>query len=294
MNLEKVDLLTLSDFAWNRLQGRVHGLTDEEYLWEPAADSWSIRPDADGVWRPDSSPFPRDPAPITTIAWRLAHITDDILGGERNATWIGLPADPNASWPGTARTAAEALDRMDETYAYWRRCLELAHDLDRPMGEIAGPYAESSRRSFLHHELDELIHHGAEVALLRDLYRATRPVPPIVRAVLDGDRAEVHALLAEDPDLLSRQPMLISQAAAAQRWDGVRLLIDLGVPADPPSGTTALHYAAGVGQLDVVQLLLKHGSKLDVKDPTFDATPAGWAQFFDQAEAAALLEQAES
>lgn len=294
MNLEKDDLLTLSDFAWDRLRNRVHGLTDEEYLWEPGEDSWSIRPDADGVWRPDSSPFPRDPAPITTIAWRLGHIADDILGGERNATWIGLPADPNAVWSGTAPTAAEALVRMDETYAYWRRRLEQAEDLDRLMGEIAGPYAESSRRSFLHHELDELIHHGAEVALLRDLYRATRPVPPIVRAVLDEDHAAVQSLVAEDPDVLSRQPMLISQAAAAQRWDGVRLLIDLGVPADPPSGTTALHYAAGVGRLDVVQLLLQHGAKVDVRDPTFDATPAGWAQFFDQAETAALLKQAES
>lgn len=41
-----------------------------------------------------------------------------------------------------------------------------------PIGEIGGPFADSTRRAFALHILDELIHHGAEVALLRDLYRA--------------------------------------------------------------------------------------------------------------------------
>lgn len=292
MDNERDDLLTLSDFAWDRLRSRVQGLSDEEYLWEPADDSWTIRPGADGVWRPDSSPFPRDPAPLSTIAWRLTHITDDILGAERNATWIGQPADPAARWHGAAPSAAEALNRMDETYAYWRRCLERADDLDRLMGDVAGPYAASSRRSFIHHELDELIHHGAEVALLRDLYRASRPVPPIVRAVLDQDRAAVTSLLTDDPGALGQHPMLISEAAAAQRWDGVRLLLELGVAVDPPSGTTPLHYAAGLGEIEVIHLLLSHGADVTVKDPMFDATPAGWAHYFDQPEAAALLQDA--
>jgi len=40
------------------------------------------------------------------------------------------------------------------------------------MGAVAGPYACSDRVAFVVHIMDELIHHGAEVALLRDLYRA--------------------------------------------------------------------------------------------------------------------------
>ena len=39
------------------------------------------------------------------------------------------------------------------------------------MGPIAGPFATSDRVAFVIHIMDELIHHGAEVALLRDLYR---------------------------------------------------------------------------------------------------------------------------
>jgi hypothetical protein len=37
---------------------------------------------------------------------------------------------------------------------------------------LGGAFADSTRRAFALHILDELIHHGAEVALLRDLYRA--------------------------------------------------------------------------------------------------------------------------
>jgi hypothetical protein len=41
------------------------------------------------------------------------------------------------------------------------------------MGAVAGWPAESTRAAFILHELDELIHHGAEIAALRHLYRAT-------------------------------------------------------------------------------------------------------------------------
>jgi len=172
MTTEQADLLSLSDYAWQRLSGRLEGLTDKEYLWEPVAGAWSLRPDADGVWRADRVLPPPDPEPVTTIAWRLAHLSDDVLAAERNATWIGLTPEPSSTPEGKASTAAEALTRLAEGYAYWRRCLERATDLDTPMGSIAGPFAKDSRRAFIFHELDEFIHHGAEVGVLRDLYRS--------------------------------------------------------------------------------------------------------------------------
>ena len=45
--------------------------------------------------------------------------------------------------------------------------------LAEPIGPVGGPYADSTRRAFVLHVLDELIHHGAEVALVRDLWAAT-------------------------------------------------------------------------------------------------------------------------
>lgn len=170
MTTENADLIDLSDYAWQRLIGRLDGLSDAEYLWEPVAGSWSIRPDGGGAWRADGAVPAPDPAPLTTIAWRLHHIADDLLAAERNATWLGLtPAAPVVS--GSAPTVAEVLPRLQASYDFWRRCLGAAGDLSNPVGPAAGHYADATRRSFVLHELDELIHHSAEVALMRDLYR---------------------------------------------------------------------------------------------------------------------------
>jgi len=44
--------------------------------------------------------------------------------------------------------------------------------LAAPVGAPAGRYGDATRRSFALHIADELIHHTAEAALLRDLYGA--------------------------------------------------------------------------------------------------------------------------
>lgn len=78
------------DRHWHKnLRPRLHGLVDEEYFWEPVRGCWSIRPRGtsaapvsagSGKWTMDSaSPDPM-PAPVTTIAWRLAHIIVSCLG----------------------------------------------------------------------------------------------------------------------------------------------------------------------------------------------------------------------
>ena len=46
--------------------------------------------------------------------------------------------------------------------------------LNTPLGEVAGYFADATGRSFVLHIADELIHHTAEAALLRDLF-ASRP-----------------------------------------------------------------------------------------------------------------------
>jgi hypothetical protein len=40
----------------------------------------------------------------------------------------------------------------------------------QPLGPAWGPYADDSWAALVVHAQDELAHHGAEVALLRDLY----------------------------------------------------------------------------------------------------------------------------
>lgn len=51
-----------------------------------------------------------------------------------------------------------------------------AASLGDPIGSVAGLYSATSRRSLVLHLYDELIHHAAEVSLLRDLCAARRKV----------------------------------------------------------------------------------------------------------------------
>jgi hypothetical protein len=284
----KTNLLDASDHVWQRFRHRLDGLTDHEYVFEPVPDCWSVRLSSDGTYRMDGTPLPPDPAPFTTIAWRVCHIIDN-LQAERTATWLGLTPRPDDGEPTIPGTATEALNDLDRAYAIWRNRLGSVSDdaFGEVMGDIAGPYANYDRAAFALHILDELIHHGAEVSLVRDFYRQRALNDPFVQAAMHGDRDTVSAIQAKDSGALDRtltaNPELLSRAAALQRWDAVRLLVELGfgvnVASSPPA-PSPLHYAAGAGELDVVRLLLDHGADPRAIDPSFQQTPLGWAGFF--------------
>ena len=112
-----------------------------------------------------------DPAPVTTIAWRLSHLTVGVFGMRVAAHFGGPPADYESyDYPGDAATA---LARLDAVYAGWIAGVRGLgkHALSRPCGPAEGPYAEAPMASLVLHVNREAIHHGAEIALLRDLYR---------------------------------------------------------------------------------------------------------------------------
>lgn len=173
------------DWHWqHHLRPRLDGLTDEEYLWEPVAGCWNVRPlgtstapmaVGSGEFTIDFA-FPEpDPAPVTTIAWRMAHIIVGIFG-QRAASHFGGPAMDYETFA-YAGTAASALEQLDEGYRRWSEGVrELGADgLGRPCGEAEGPFAEHSMAELVLHINRETIHHGAELCLLRDLY-LHRPV----------------------------------------------------------------------------------------------------------------------
>ncbi|MGI5211659.1 DinB family protein [Plantactinospora sp. CA-290183] len=169
------------DWHWqNLLRPRLDGLTDEEYRWEPVAGCWSVRPRAESdpsvahgsgeyvieyAW-PEPSP-----PPVTTIAWRLGHIVVGVLGMRSAAHFGGPPSDPDSF--GYAGTADEALRQLDEAYETWSKGVRGlgAAGLERPCGPAEGPFAEFPMAALVLHINRETIHHGAEVCLLRDLYR---------------------------------------------------------------------------------------------------------------------------
>ena len=82
------------DYHWTtQLRPRLEGLTDEEYFWQPVPDCWTVHPDGAIDFT-----FPQpQPAPFTTIAWRLAQkgfrvtIADaGNLGGEASPAGAGM------------------------------------------------------------------------------------------------------------------------------------------------------------------------------------------------------------
>lgn len=162
------------DFYWKvSLRPRLEGLADDEYFWQPVPDCWTVRPAGDGTFTIDWAWPAPDPPPFTTIAWRLAHIAGPVLGFRAsNHFGDGSLTLESIRWPGTA---AEAVDLVDRSYAAWKAGVDALDEagLARAVGPAEGPYHAHPMATLILHINREVMHHGAEVALLRDLYRAT-------------------------------------------------------------------------------------------------------------------------
>jgi hypothetical protein len=168
------------DWHWtHQLRPRFAGLTDEEYRWEPTPGAWNVRPRGTGSApvQGGSGEFTIDfafpepqPAPVTTIAWRLGHLVVGVLGARNHGHFDGPRAD-YMDWE-YAGTADGALDQLDTAYAAWSagvRGLDEAGLASR-CGPVEGQWADRSMAQLVLHINREVIHHGAEIALLRDLY----------------------------------------------------------------------------------------------------------------------------
>ena len=155
------------DYHWtNQLRPRLDGLTDEEYFWQPVPDCWTVHPDGAIDFA-----FPQpEPAPFTTIAWRLAHVIVGVFAMRNHSHFGGPPADYE-SWP-YATDAKTALGQLDDAYKNWVAGVHGLDDQDlaRPIGPKEGPWAEHSMAELILHINREAIHHGAEIACIRDLY----------------------------------------------------------------------------------------------------------------------------
>lgn len=198
-----VPLLEQFDFAGQRLADRMVGpvmdsgngtdvevgpMTDEEYLWEPVPACWSVRRRAVGPgpratlltglgdWGRDATPPPHpSPPPFTTIAWRLSHLSElltlraDHTAGTHTLTRDDYPASGDA---------AEAIAAFSAGAAAWREALLRVDDavLDT-VGYSTYPHGSDPEDPFIDIVWwvnQELLHHGAEIALIRDLFRSQR------------------------------------------------------------------------------------------------------------------------
>lgn len=171
----------------NGLLVAVEPMTDDEYRWAPVPGAWTVRRHADGpgpralqlfgagTWGRDGHRAPEpQPPPVTTIAWRLSHLSEmlalraDYTMGGRSLTRETYPAHGDTAGGVAAFVAATEA---------WRGTLVHCDDaaLDA-VGYSTYPYGSDAREAFIDIVWwvnQEVLHHGAEIALLRDLYRAT-------------------------------------------------------------------------------------------------------------------------
>ncbi|MEV4263879.1 DinB family protein [Kribbella sp. NPDC049584] len=174
-NAEVVDQI---DTHWReRLRPRLDGLTNDEYFWQPVPNCWTLSRRGEstapisfgsGEFTMDYAEPPHDPEPVTTIAWRLAHL----IGGyaSTNGQRFGRPPTTVSTFE-YAGTAEEALDQLDVQYNHWLTGVRNlgTSGLAEPQGEPPA-FAHAPVAKLLLYSNVELIHHGAEISLLRDLY----------------------------------------------------------------------------------------------------------------------------
>ena len=148
------ELIEQLDWHWRTfLRPRFGEIADDEYTWLPPMSGT-----------------------VTTIAWRLHHIGGSVLGW-RVAAHVTHTATSHAEHIARVPippTAAEGLALVDTQYALWMDALRAKDDAGfaAPCGPAEGPYADAPFASLVLHINREVIHHGAEILLLQDLYAA--------------------------------------------------------------------------------------------------------------------------
>lgn len=135
---------------------------------------------------------------------------------------------------------------------------------------------------------DVLIDHGAKIRL---------PAAVALHRTRDVER-----LLARDPGTLKpggRWGNLIVRAAERGSGDVVEALIAAGADVnihdepntaiDSTSRYTPLHGAAWCGNLGAIEVLMRHGADVTVREEKYHGTPAGWADYGGRTEARDLI-----
>ena len=154
--------------TWSLAEHTLTELTDDECLWLPDSESWTVRPGPTGVWTADWIEPEPWPLPPMSLAWTLWHTTwlwsmvlnhsfGDATVSRSDVHWLGA----EASWKRLRQLHTEWSDHLtelddmalaDSAHTRW------PYDDGRPFAQIV---------SWVNMELMKNI---AEMALTRRLY----------------------------------------------------------------------------------------------------------------------------
>ncbi|QOY90043.1 ankyrin repeat domain-containing protein [Paludibaculum fermentans] len=110
---------------------------------------------------------------------------------------------------------------------------------------------------------------------------ALEPVEQFVALCMAGEAEGVRALIAAHPGLLDQAPKnMVMRAVNSKRKEAVILALDLGFDPNWLEDNAPLHSAAWSGNEELVRTLLARGASLTLREPWYDGTAIGGAEFF--------------
>jgi DinB family protein len=155
--------------AYEGIRACVDGLSDEEFFWEPVPRCWTVRRRDDGRWAVDypEPPHP-DPAPFTTIGWRLVHVAECKVMYHEYAFGLAKLTFPDID---SAHTAAAAIAQLEAGHELLRRDLASLDEADLERDVMTNWGEQWPARRIFWTMVNHDLHHGGEIGTLRDLYR---------------------------------------------------------------------------------------------------------------------------
>ncbi len=183
-------------------------------------------------------------------------------------------ADPNVTSYARRETPLHQVARQGGGLAIAHALLAHGANADAPRADGRTPYVIAYRRGDM--ALCELLRaHGATSKPSR--------VDEFLNAALSGNEVAARAILAAEPDLISRfdaedhatLPQLMAEKKPIDFARLVALGFDLGW--EGAWGGTPLHHAAWRGNVEMVRELVRIGAPRDVRDRTYGSSPLAWA-----------------
>jgi ankyrin repeat protein len=104
-----------------------------------------------------------------------------------------------------------------------------------------------------------------------------------VALCMAGDARGAREMMERSPDLVKRSPQnLVARAVFTKRLEAVKLLLELGFDPNYQEDNGAIHHAGDLEERrDILRALLDGGASLTLRDPWYDSTGIGWADFFN-------------
>ena len=101
-------------------------------------------------------------------------------------------------------------------------------------------------------------------------------------ACINNDYDQAQQLIKNNSSLVAqtqaKHPRLLHQAVLIHNVEAVEHILNLGFDVNYRNNNTALHEAAGAGDLDMLKLLISKGAKLSVRDHCTTASAIAWAE----------------